>query len=692
MLYGVRPGLQRSIAAEGYKVLVAAPFGPDWYPYLMRRLAERPANLGVLPEEPRTEMSSLPAAADVVVVGGGVIGTSIVFHLAEAGVDVGPRRARPARGRLDEPCGRWYPRTVLRPAQHRDRLAQHRRLHPLRRASRCRDRSPPGRLPLPPRSPGGRRRLRAKRRAPERARRPEPVRRPRRGPRAVPARRARGGACGDVLPARRAREPRGGRPGIRSRRARARRVRRHRVRGDGGSRLDGGADSRGRDDARHDPRRGRSSAPPGVWSPELAALRRRRATACSRSCARSASRDRPRGSPLASRSPSTSRPASTSIAKDRGSSSGWPIPSNRPGSTAPSDPAWLEKVIDVAERRLPSLLDMGIAGGWKGYYEVTPDHNCARRRVARRRSRFLYATGLLRATASCKARPSARSSATSCSDASRSSTSRRSRSSASRTPLRGPNTTSSSVSSMPDAIDTLVFIPAWNEEDNLPAVLDELHAGLPARDVLVVDDGSTDGTAAVARAHGAEVLSFGENRGLREGIAAGYAYADEHGYEFVGTRRRGRPASGRRARAAARDRPSGRGGRRRRLAVRDRRRLRGVSLRAVLAAGGSAPRSFAAAMRATLGRPFLDATSGMYAANRHAMPALGIPYTSGAPEVESLLRLRDAGLDVVEVPVHMRERASGESKLRGSKAVKLVVTVAGHALAYGVWRRLRRRA
>ncbi len=46
MLYGVRPGLQRSIAAEGYKVLVASPYGPDWYPYLMRRLAERPANLG----------------------------------------------------------------------------------------------------------------------------------------------------------------------------------------------------------------------------------------------------------------------------------------------------------------------------------------------------------------------------------------------------------------------------------------------------------------------------------------------------------------------------------------------------------------------------------------------------------------------------------------------------------------------
>jgi len=45
MLYGVRPTLQRRVAAAGYKVLVATPFGPDWYPYLMRRLAERPANV-----------------------------------------------------------------------------------------------------------------------------------------------------------------------------------------------------------------------------------------------------------------------------------------------------------------------------------------------------------------------------------------------------------------------------------------------------------------------------------------------------------------------------------------------------------------------------------------------------------------------------------------------------------------------
>ena len=46
MLYGVRPKLQLDLARRGFKVLVATPYGPEWFPYLMRRLAERPANLG----------------------------------------------------------------------------------------------------------------------------------------------------------------------------------------------------------------------------------------------------------------------------------------------------------------------------------------------------------------------------------------------------------------------------------------------------------------------------------------------------------------------------------------------------------------------------------------------------------------------------------------------------------------------
>ena len=45
MLYGVRRDLQRSLIQEGYRVRVYVPFGDEWYPYFMRRLAERPANV-----------------------------------------------------------------------------------------------------------------------------------------------------------------------------------------------------------------------------------------------------------------------------------------------------------------------------------------------------------------------------------------------------------------------------------------------------------------------------------------------------------------------------------------------------------------------------------------------------------------------------------------------------------------------
>jgi hypothetical protein len=228
----------------------------------------------------------------------------------------------------------------------------------------------------------------------------------------------------------------------------------------------------------------------------------------------------------------------------------------------------------------------------------------------------------------------------------------------------------------PPLSDTLVFVPAWNEEQNLPAVLDELRAGLPDADVLVVDDGSTDRTSAVAKEHGAEVLSFGENRGLRAGIAAGYGYAAEHGYAYCGRVDADgqHPVSELRellelVRSDACDVAVGS-----RFATGDgdgfsRERYESSAARRL--GTGLLRRS----MGLVLGRPFHDATSGMYAANARAMPVLARPYTSGAPEVEAVLRLHGEGLRMKEIPVQMRERASGESKLQGKKAVVLVLTV-----------------
>ena len=93
-------------------------------------------------------------------------------------------------------------------------------------------------------------------------------------------------------------------------------------------------------------------------------------------------------------------------------------------------------------------------------------------------------------------------------------------------------------------------------------------------------------------------------------------------------------------------------------------------------------------MRIALGRPFNDATSGLYAASASALPVLARRYTSGAPEVQAILRLHEEGLRVQEVPVDMRARSGGESKLRGRKAFLLVLTVIGTlAGARRLWRR-----
>jgi glycosyltransferase involved in cell wall biosynthesis len=224
--------------------------------------------------------------------------------------------------------------------------------------------------------------------------------------------------------------------------------------------------------------------------------------------------------------------------------------------------------------------------------------------------------------------------------------------------------------------DTVVFIPAWNEADNLPAVLDDLKRELPDADVLVVDDGSTDATAEVARANGAQVLSFGENRGLRAGIAAGYEWALDNGYAFCGrVDADGQHLAVELARLLA--------------LVKDDRCDVAVGSRFVSGDGYAAyryspsgPRRLGTAllrraMKLVLRRPFGDATSGLYAVNAKALPLLAVPFRSGAPEVEALIRVTDAGLRLEEVPVDMAARASGESKLRGGKAFKLVLTVIG---------------
>jgi glycosyltransferase involved in cell wall biosynthesis len=83
----------------------------------------------------------------------------------------------------------------------------------------------------------------------------------------------------------------------------------------------------------------------------------------------------------------------------------------------------------------------------------------------------------------------------------------------------------------------VVVVAALNEADNLPAVLTEMPGaiGEVPFDVLVVDDGSTDDTAMVARRHGAAVLRLARNCGHGVALRAGYRIAWEHGARYIAT-------------------------------------------------------------------------------------------------------------------------------------------------------------
>jgi glycosyltransferase involved in cell wall biosynthesis len=86
----------------------------------------------------------------------------------------------------------------------------------------------------------------------------------------------------------------------------------------------------------------------------------------------------------------------------------------------------------------------------------------------------------------------------------------------------------------PDAANTLVVIPAYNEAECIGSLVGDVHEALPGYRVLVVSDGSMDDTASVARKAGAVVLELPCNLGVGGAVQAGFRYAVEHGFTFVG--------------------------------------------------------------------------------------------------------------------------------------------------------------
>lgn len=209
---------------------------------------------------------------------------------------------------------------------------------------------------------------------------------------------------------------------------------------------------------------------------------------------------------------------------------------------------------------------------------------------------------------------------------------------------------------------TLVFIPAWNEEDSVAAVIAGVRDAMPEADVLVIDDGSTDETAAQAREAGALVASLPFNQGLGAALQTGYLHALREGYDccaHLDADGQHPPAEVARLLAVIReDRADLVIGSR----YRDPGEARSDDYKPTFSRriGIGVFRFF---LTLATRQRFTDTTSGMRAANRRVIEMFSERYSPDFAEIESLQLAVREGLRVEEVPVRMLERTGGSSFL-----------------------------
>lgn len=203
----------------------------------------------------------------------------------------------------------------------------------------------------------------------------------------------------------------------------------------------------------------------------------------------------------------------------------------------------------------------------------------------------------------------------------------------------------------------LIIIPAYNEEASLPGVIQDIREHTPAADVLVVNDGSYDATALVARKLGVPALDLPFNLGIGGAMQAGYLYAERNAYDIAvqfdgdGQHLAGEiikllePLEAKKAD----------------LVVGSRFLVIGRYKTPVFRKMGIGIFSFI--LSRILGTTVTDSTSGFRAANRRVIEFFAHTYPDDYPEVEALVLLHKVGLRMAEVPVAMRERTGGRSSI-----------------------------
>lgn len=215
----------------------------------------------------------------------------------------------------------------------------------------------------------------------------------------------------------------------------------------------------------------------------------------------------------------------------------------------------------------------------------------------------------------------------------------------------------------------IAIIPALNEAATVGPVVRGVLRQAPGMTVLVVDDGSTDATAAVAEAAGARVVRLPYNLGIGGAVQTGFRYALQHGYDLAlqvdGDGQHPPEEIPRLIEALDRTgadvvvgsrfiEPSG-------YRASPARRA-GIWL-------------FARLLSLLCRQRLTDTTSGFRVANRLAIRHLAEAYACDYPEVESLVTLHRAGFRVAETPVRMAPRAGGVSSIGPLRAIYYTVKV-----------------
>jgi glycosyltransferase involved in cell wall biosynthesis len=208
----------------------------------------------------------------------------------------------------------------------------------------------------------------------------------------------------------------------------------------------------------------------------------------------------------------------------------------------------------------------------------------------------------------------------------------------------------------------LIFIPAWNEEDTVAAVVADVRAEIPDADVLVVDDGSTDRTAERAAAAGARVASLPFNLGLGAALQTGYRWAYQGGYEYCAHLDGDGQHPPVEVRRLLDQLVTGDAD----LMVGSRYHTPGEQMAGEYKATFTRRLGisiFGTLLTLTTRQRFTDITSGMRAGNRRAMELFADSYSPDFGEIESLqLALRE-GLKVEEMQARFLPREGGSSFL-----------------------------